>query len=119
MVQLAMLDVSAGLCIDGTGDVTVGQYQSCGWTPPNGATAVLVVTNSGANALTIVVSGAPATVFATNGSALNGQHILPANQPTANVTAFADFRGQQVMIFNMSNPATDARVVTSVPGMKC
>ncbi len=115
MAQMAFLDLSVAPCIHGTGTETIGQFQSCTWVTPNGSTAVLVITNAGTNELTIVVSGAPEAIYATDGSRLNGQHALPPNAPTANVTSIGDFKGQQVMIFNMSNPASNAQVVTSTP----
>lgn len=114
MAHTAFIRAESKLCIHGSGQASVGQYQSCTWVTPNGVTAVLVVTNGGGtSALTIVISGAPPEIFATDGSPLNGQHLIPANQPTANVTAIGDFKGQQVMVFNMSNPAVAAQVVTS------
>ena len=114
MALTAFIETASPNCINGTGQVTLGQFKSCAWMTPNGATAVVVITNAGTSTLTIVVSGAPATIFATDGAPLNGLHAIPPNA-NANVTAMGNFLGQQVMLFNISTPATNAFIVTSAP----
>lgn len=99
-------------CIRLTGSASVAQNQFCTWTTPNGATATIVVTNgSTTNELQVVISGAPPEVVATDGTPLNGQHSIPPNQPTANITGIANFKGQQVIVFNMSALPAPANIV--------
>lgn len=114
MALTAFIDTATPNCIHGSGQVIVGQFRNCTWTTPNGSTAVLVVTNTSASQLSVVISGAPMEIFAADGSPLNGRHVLPPNVPTANVTAIGDFRGQNVTLFNISTPAANAQVTTSV-----
>lgn len=114
MALTAFIDTTPN-CVNGSGQVTLGQFKQCAWMTPNGATAVIVVTNPSASTLSIVVSGAPATIFAADGTPLNGQHQIPPNSPTANLTAIGNFLGQQVMLFNISTPAANAQIVMSAP----
>jgi hypothetical protein len=104
--------------IDGSGQEQFGKSNFCKWLTSDGSTSIITVTNAGvANTLTLVISGAPATIIATDGSPLNGQHTIPPNSPSTNVTAIGNFLGQQVIVFNMSALDTPCSVVTVVPSM--
>lgn len=100
--------------IHGAGQTCFGQNHYCTWMTYDGSSSTCVITNPGVhNTLTLTVSGAPDEVYTTDGNPFNGQHVIPPNSPTANVTALGDFKGHQVTIFNMSALETLCQVVTA------
>jgi len=83
----------------------------CTWTTKNGQASTLTINNPGANTLTVLISGAPASIVGfPGGGPLNGKWTISPNQPTATITAAGDFLGQVVTIFNVSNPSTTCAV---------
>lgn len=110
-------DTDAPIVIDGSGQETFGKNQYCLWNTTDGSTSICTIQNPGtANTLTVVISGAPDTMYTTSGVLLNGKHQIPPNNPDINVTALGDFQGKQVTIFNMSALDTPCALTTVAGG---
>lgn len=106
-----LLKSTSNPVIQQSGSATFGKNNYCLWYTADGSTSSCTITNTGlANTLTIVVSGAPSSIVCTDGSPFNGQHTIPPNNPTMNITAVGNFAGTQVTIFNMSSLDTPCQV---------
>lgn len=117
MAQALLLATDDNPVIQGTGTTTIDAPQHATWITNNGSTCTITITNpSVADSLTIVISGAPTEITATDGSSFDGQHVIPPNSPTTTVTAFGDFKGQQVSIVNVSSPSAPCYIDAFCPG---
>lgn len=97
--------------INDAGKAEFGKNHYCLWNTKDGSISTCTIQNlSRANTLTFVVSGAPPAIKTTDGTSFNGQHSIPPNNPTHNVTAFGNFLGTQVTIFNMSSLEAECSV---------
>ena len=97
--------------IQNSGKAVFSKNHYCLWSTTDGSISTCTVQNPGtANTLTVVISGAPATMMTTDGELFNGQHRIPPNNPTHNITAVGDFTGVVVTLFNMSSLDTDCGV---------
>lgn len=90
-----------------------GHY--CTWITANGQNSLCGITNPSSNTLVIIVSGAPNTIYTTDGKLFNGQHHILPNRPTDNVTALGDFQGVTVTITNISNPTAECDMKVTTP----
>lgn len=85
------------------GKCTFNKGHYCTTNTVNGSISIFEITNPGQdNTLVIMVSGAPATMYTTDGKLFNGEHQVPPNSPAANITALGDFEGKKVTIYNAS-----------------
>ncbi len=95
-----------------SGQAVFGKNHYCRWYTTDGSTGICTIRNkSRKNTLSIVISGAPKTIYTTDGTPFNGLHKIPPNSPTSNITAIGDFKGKMVTIFNNSALAASCFVV--------
>ncbi len=114
-VQRSEIAASVNPTINQAGQAQFPASAFCTWTTNNGSQSTVVVTNPGnQNTLTVIISGAPSTILTATGQPLNGEWTIPPNSPTSNVTAFGNFLGTIVTLFNLSNPSTTCKVVAQV-----